>query len=91
MKKIVFAVLATAVFSNAGVYTYMEASEANRTANSNKRAIEVVKEDVQTLNRKVQWMKDSIHVLNVKLDSLALQNREILELLKNSKIKIKIH
>jgi len=90
MKKIILAVLTASVMSNAGMFSYMEASEAkdnaraaNRTATENKRSIEVVKEDVQMLNRKVKWMKDSIHTLNVKLDSLQAQNREILELLKS--------
>lgn len=100
MKKIVFAVLTAAVFSNAqmSMLSYMEASDASDNARAakqaaaeNKRTINVVKDDVQMLARKVQWLKDSVHVLNVKLDSLAAQNRLILEILQNPKTKKKIH
>lgn len=100
MKKIVLAVLTAAVFSNAqmSMLSYMEASDASDNARAakqaaaeNKRTINVVKDDVQMLARKVQWLKDSVHVINVKLDSLAAQNRLILEILQNPKTKKKIH
>lgn len=80
MKKIALAVLTAVVFSN-----------AQQAAAENKRTVDIVMDDVKMLARKVAWMKDSLHTLHVKLDSLASQNREILELLKNPKIKIKIH
>lgn len=100
MKKIVLAVLTAAVFSNAqmSMLSYIEASDASDNARAakqaaaeNKRAVEDVKGDVKVLARKVQWLKDSVHVLNVKLDSLAAQNRLILEILQNPKTKKKIH
>lgn len=100
MKKIILAVMTAAVFSNAqmSMLSYMEASDASDNARAakqaaaeNKRTINVVKDDVQMLARKVQWLKDSVHVLNVKLDSLAAQNRLILEILQNPKTKKKIH
>lgn len=95
MKKIALAVLTAAVFSNAqmSMLSYMEASDASDNARAakqaaaeNKRTINVVKDDVQMLARKVQWLKDSVHVLNVKLDFIEAQNKEILEILKTSKI-----
>lgn len=100
MKKLILAVMTAAVFSNAqmSMLSYMEASDASDNARAakqaaaeNKRTINVVKDDVQMLTRKVQWLKDSVHVLNVKLDSLAAQNRLILEILQNPKTKKKIH
>lgn len=100
MKKIVLAVLTAAVFSNAqmSMLSYMEASDASnnaraakRAAAESQRAVEGVKGDVKVLARQVQWLKDSVHVLNVKLDSLAAQNRLILEILQNPKTKKKIH
>ena len=95
MKKIVLAVLTAAVFSNAqmSMLSYMEASDASDNARAAKqaaaesqRAVEGVKGDVKVLSRQVQWLKDSVHVLNVKLDSIEAQNKEILEILKTSKI-----
>lgn len=100
MKKIVLAVLTAAVFSNAqmSMLSYMEASDASDNARAAKqaaaesqRAVEGVKGDVKVLARQVQWLKDSVHVLNVKLDYLAAQNSLILEILQNPKTKKKIH
>lgn len=100
MKKIALAVLTAAVFSNAqmSMLSYMEASDASDNARAAKlaaaesqRAVEGVKRDVTVLSRQVQWLKDSVHVLNVKLDYLAAQNSLILEILQNPKTKKKIH
>lgn len=89
MKKIIFTILTAAAISHAGMLAYMEASDANdnaraakRTAQENQKTITVIKNDVYALNTKVKLLNDSIHVLNVKLDSIAAQNAEILEYLK---------
>lgn len=95
MKKIVLAVLTAAVFSNAqmSMLSYMEASDASDNARAAKqaaaesqRAVEGVKGDVKMLARKVVLLTDSLHTLHVKLDSIDAQNKEILEILKTSKI-----
>lgn len=95
MKKIALAVLTATVFSNAqmSMLSYMEAADASdharaakQTAAENKRAVEAVKNDVKTLARKVVLLTDSLHTLHVKLDSIEAQNKEILEILKTSKI-----
>ena len=95
MKKIVLAVLTAAVFSNAqmSMLSYMEASDASDNARAAKqaaaesqRAVEGVKGDVKMLARKVVLLTDSLHTLHVKLDSIEAQNKEILEILKTSKI-----
>ena len=95
MKKIALAVLTATVFSNAqmSMLSYMEASDASDNARAAKqaaaesqRAVEGVKGEVKVHSRQVQWLKDSVHVLNVKLDSIEAQNKEILEILKTSKI-----
>lgn len=95
MKKIALAVLTAAVFSNAqmSMLSYMEASDASDNARAAKqaaaesqRAVEGVKGDVKMLARKVVLLADSLHTLHVKLDSIEAQNKEILEILKTSKI-----
>ncbi len=95
MKKIALAVLTATVFSNAqmSMLSYMEASDASDNARAAKqaaaesqRAVEGVKGDVKTLARKVVLLTDSLHTLHVKLDSIEAQNKEILEILKTSKI-----
>lgn len=95
MKKIALAVLIATVFSNAqmSMLSYMEASDASDNARAAKqaaaesqRAVEGVKGDVKMLARKVVLLTDSLHTLHVKLDSIEAQNKEILEILKTSKI-----
>lgn len=95
MKKIALAVITATVFSNAqmSMLSYMEASDASDNARAAKqaaaesqRAVEGVKGDVKTLARKVVLLADSLHTLHVKLDSIEAQNKEILEILKTSKI-----
>ena len=95
MKKIALAVITATVFSNAqmSMLSYMEASDASDNARAAKqaaaesqRAVEGVKGDVKTLTRKVVLLTDSLHTLHVKLDSIEAQNKEILEILKTSKI-----
>lgn len=95
MKKIALAVLTAAVFSNAqmSMLSYIEASDASDNARAAKqaaaesqRAVEGVKGDVKMLARKVVLLTDSLHTLHVKLDSIEAQNKEILEILKTSKI-----
>lgn len=95
MKKIALAVLTANVFSNAqmSMLSYMEASDASDNARAAKqaaaesqRAVEGVKGDVKMLARKVVLLTDSLHTLHVKLDSIEAQNKEILEILKTSKI-----
>ena len=89
MKKIIFTLLTVAVLSHAGALTWIEASDANdnaraakKTAQENQKTIATIKDSVRVLNTKVKLMTDSIHVLNVKLDSIVAQNIEILEYLK---------
>jgi peptidoglycan hydrolase CwlO-like protein len=89
MKKIIFTLLTVATLSHAGILTYMEASDASdnartakKTAQENKKAITTINDGLKNLNIKVKLMNDSIHVLNVKLDSVIAQNAEILEYLK---------
>ena len=96
MKKIIFTLLTVAAISHAGMLSYMESSNANhnarvakKTAQENQKAIQenqktitAIKDSVRVLNTKVKSTNDSIHVLNVKLDSIAAQNAEILEYLK---------
>lgn len=88
MKKIIFTLLTVAALSHAGGgwFAYMEAEEANnharaaeKTAQQNKFIITTIYDSLKTLNVKVKLMNDSIHALNVKLDSLTAQNAEILE------------
>lgn len=95
MKKIALVVLTATVFSNAqmSMLSYMEASDASDNARAAKqaaaesqRAVEGVKGDVKMLARKVVLLTDSLHTLHVKLDSIEAQNKEILEILKTSKI-----
>lgn len=89
MKKIIFTLLTVAVLSHAGALTWIEASDANdnaraakKTAQENQKTIATIKDSIRILNTKVKLMNDSIHGLNVKLDSIAAQNIEILEYLK---------
>lgn len=95
MKKIALAVLTATVFANAqmSMLSYIEASDASDNARAAKqaaaesqRAVEGVKGDVKMLARKVVLLTDSLHTLHVKLDSIEAQNKEILEILKTSKI-----
>lgn len=95
MKKIALAVITATVFANAqmSMLSYIEASDASDNARAAKQAaaesqrvVEGVKGDVKTLARKVVLLTDSLHTLHVKLDSIEAQNKEILEILKTSKI-----
>ena len=90
MKKIIFTLLTVAAISHAGVLTWIEeetkannhALQAKNTAQENQKSITTLKDNVHVLITKVKLLNDSIHVLNVKLDSIAAQNAEILEYLK---------
>ena len=82
MKKIIFTLLTAAAISHAGMLAYMEASDANDNARAANRTAQENQKTITALNTKVKLMNDSIHVLNVKLDSITAQNAEILEYLK---------
>ena len=76
MKKIIFILLTTVSLSQAADQLFYTSA--------------MVKDDVKMVLRKMEWMKDSLHTINVKLDSIAKQNKELLNILKDAKIEIKI-